>query len=171
MLGLGAYGTPSLVFLPGFNPHPVPLSCPILLLLTLYPPPISLCPLQIGAMLHPLTSCPSITVFLGTDPRDIYLDATLSSPPLPVALQFALWSYSFLTLAPSQFPSLSPAPSVVLTSLIGPAPLCPSRLQASAAQLGACPARSPTPRPLGAPRSGWAGTNGGVAPAREGGRS
>lgn len=173
---------PSLVFLPGS-------SCPSFLSYTPAPhsvntphPPLratSLCPPQIGAVLHPSTSCrwwsfAPVTVCLGTDPRGIYPDAMLSSRPLPVAPPSAR---SLVLLIPdsSPFPisqPQSPAPSVVPNSLIGPAPPCPSRLEAFAAQLDACPARSPTPRPLRAPRSGWAGpSGGGSGPSREGGRS
>lgn len=114
---------------------------------------------------------PFVTVFLRTDPGNIYLDATLSSLPLPVALP-SHRSLDLLLPDSSPFPisePQSPAPSVMPTTLTGPAPLCPSRLESSAAQLGACPARSPTPRPL---RAGGRGpTVEALAPAREGGRS
>lgn len=92
---------PSLVFLPGFGLHSV-LSWSVLLLLTWHThthPSTS--PLQIGAVFHPSASCrwwsfAPVAVFLGTDPWDIYLKATLGSLPLPsvgslVLLAPSLW--------------------------------------------------------------------------------
>lgn len=56
------------------------------MLLTLYPYSLYLCCILAFNLLQVVVLCPSVTVFFGTDPRDLYLNATLSSLILPMAL-------------------------------------------------------------------------------------